>query len=348
MSTPVYDDSTDLTRTNLKCQELDADARRLARKLGISEAELAARRIGEGVVRLERTDELLKAVHSLGIVLAVTRNDHVVHEKPGRYANVTIGPERGIVLNQDIDLRLTMFHWRHAFAVTYDHLSTVYSSLQFFDSQGNAVHKIWMPEASDHLAYQDIVARFSDRVQDQAFKSEPSGEPPNFKPDDHIDRNALHEQWAALHDTHDFNGLLKAFNIGRHQALRLIGRDFAQRLRQDAALQVLLSAAATETPVIVFVGNAGCLQIHTGPVMNVTFSGSRWLRVVDPSFRMSLHQDRIGSSWVVRKPTRDGVLTSLEIFDRSGQLMVQFFGAREPGTLERQTWRNILSELTIQ
>ncbi len=295
-------------------------------------------RTGEGVIRLERPAELLTAVHALGTVLAVTPNDYVIHEKVGSYANVSIGPERGMVLNRDIDLRLTMRNWRYAFALP--------SSLQFFDGHGDAVHKIFTTEASDYRAWRDIVARFSDARQDRPLEFEPTGELPGYKPDDRIDPNALHERWAALQDTHEFHGLLKSFNIGRHQALRLIGPDFAHRVRPDAALQLLRNAAATATPIIVFAGNRGCLQIHTGPVTNIASCGS-WLSVVDPSFRLRLRRDRIGSSWVVRKPTRDGVLTSLEIFDSCGELMVQFFGAREPGALERQAWRNIVSELAI-
>jgi len=347
LTAPAVTSVVDLRLTALKCEALDAGARRLARRLGISEAELVASRVGGNVVRLDRPAELLKAVPRLGVVLALTRNEHVIHEKVGRYDDVSIGPERGMVLNHDIDLRLVMRHWRHAFAVNYERASTECSSVQFFDSYGEAVHKIWTLDSSDHLAYSELVAEFADRVRRHGCQVEPKPNQPGYRPDDHIDREALHAHWAALQDTHDFNRLLRTFDLGRLQALRLIGSDFAQQVKQDAARQMLLRVAATGIPILVFVGNAGCIQIHTGPVVNIASSGHRWLKIVDPLFRLRLREDQIGSSWIVRKPTCDGMLTSLEIYDSGGQLMVQFFGAREPGMPEREGWRNTISELPI-
>lgn len=173
----------DRSETDLNYDPLDAEARRLARKRGISEGEFVANRVGRGVVRLRRPAELLQAVSSLGTVLAVTRNEQVVHRKVGRYDNVSIGPERGMVLNHDVDLRLVMRHWRHAFAATYECPSTSCSSLQFFDSHGEAVHKIWMLEASDQSAFSNLVREFADPLQERGIAAEPKPTPPGLQED---------------------------------------------------------------------------------------------------------------------------------------------------------------------
>ena len=106
---------------------------------------------------------------------------------------------------------------------------------------------------------------------------------------------------------------------------------------------------------MVFVGSAGCIQIHTGPVKRVEpmeFEGKdagapvvRWLNVLDPGFNLHLREDLIAQVWVVEKPTSDGVVTSLEAFDVNGDLMAMFFGARKPGKPEFQAWRDILGHL---
>jgi len=38
-------------------------------------------------------------------------------------------------------------------------------------------------------------------------------------------------------------------------------------------------------------------------------------------------------------------VTSVEAFDQTGDLMAMFFGARKPGTPEREEWRNIVRQL---
>jgi len=61
-----------------------------AKQLGVSEAELVACGIGETAIRLEGDfREMLKDVPSLGYVMALTRNDHVVHERKGVYEPVS-------------------------------------------------------------------------------------------------------------------------------------------------------------------------------------------------------------------------------------------------------------------
>lgn len=112
-------------------------ARDLATALGVSEAELVASRGGDGVTRLDGDwGDMLRALNALGEVMALTRNEHCVHEKHGLYDEVSIGPGHGLVLNHDIDLRLFLSHWHFGFAVSEEVKSGLRHSLQFFDIGG--------------------------------------------------------------------------------------------------------------------------------------------------------------------------------------------------------------------
>jgi len=46
--------------------------------------------------------------------------------------------------------------------------------------------------------------------------------------------------------------------------------------------------------------------------------------------------------WLVRKPTKDGVVSSLEILDEQGDVIALIFGKRKPGQPELETWRDLL------
>lgn len=50
-------------------------------------------------------------------------------------------------------------------------------------------------------------------------------------------------------------------------------------------------------------------------------------------------------SWITRKPTQDGFVTSLELFDSKGQQIAQLYGQRTEGTKEQQQWREQLNAL---
>jgi putative hemin transport protein len=67
--------------------------------------------------------------------------------------------------------------------------------------------------------------------------------------------------------------------------------------------------------------------------------------VLDPGFNLHLREDHIASAWIVRKPTVDGLVTSLELFDADGNVIAMLFGERKPGKPELDQWRALVETL---
>ena len=320
-----------------------------ARELGVSEAALVATLVGTEARRLEGDfAELLRTMPEVGETKVFTRNAHCVHERVGRWQGVDIMPGAGVVVGPAIDLRVFMGHWRHGFAVEQPGKDgAVRRSLQFFDGEGHAVHKIYLEEAGDLAAWEALTARFIAADQHDRFAALPYPKAPPPRPDSDIDAEGLRANWAALQDVHDFFGMLKDFGVAREQAFRLVGEGFAYRVTPGGVEQMLRQAAAAALPIMVFVGNRGCIQIHTGPVNEIKVMGP-WLNVLDPRFNLHLRLDAIATAWVVRKPTRDGVVTSLEVFDAASMNFAMFFGERKPGKPELPAWRAFIASLERQ
>lgn len=339
--------SQDLKRRwmDLRSENPNLRPRDAAGELGVTEAELVAARCGDGVSRLDGPwGEQIEDLPQLGTVMALTRNANVVHEKVGRYDKISIFQNMGLVLNHDIDLRIFLNHWHAGFAVREDTRSGVRQSLQFFDLDGSAIHKIYLREESDHSAYQSLVDKHMHPDQSGAQKVLPPAMPPVNRDDAQIDRATLHDRWMALQDVHDFHAMLQELGVGRVQALRLVGAAQAYRVYENSFRTALEAAAETETPIMIFAGNPGVIQIHTGPVQKLKEVGP-WYNVLDPGFNLHLRQDGVASAWVVRKPTRDGVVTSLEIYDADDQQIAWMFGERKPGDPERADWRALVGNL---
>jgi len=326
-----------------KAEHPKARIRDAARELGCSEAELLSTAVGSTVTRLKDDfQEILKSVEGLGKVMALTRNDYCVHERKGVYANVSFSGPMGLALNPDIDLRLFMFAWSSAFAVDENGRK----SLQFFAKDGEAIHKIYLVETSDVAAFEKLVADFTAEDQFAALVITASKPAAEEKPDSEIDVAAFREQWLTLRDTHDFHGLLRTFSVTRIQGLRLAPEGHAVTISIDALKKILHEAADTGLEIMVFTGNKGCIQIHTGPVKNLLQTGP-WFNVLDPDFNMHLRDDAIASVWRVKKPTDDGVVTSIEVFDKDGNVIVQFFGKRKPGIPENGNWRTLVETAVL-
>ncbi|WP_437884647.1 hemin-degrading factor [Pseudomonas sp. LRF_L74] len=325
----------------LRCERPHVRARDAARQLGVSEAQLTACRLGTDTLRL-RPDwgVLLPALESLGEIMALTRNEHCVHERKGVYREVTLGGggRMGLVVSADIDLRLFLSGWASAFALEESSERGILRSIQVFDQQGVAVHKVYLTERSDVDAWPVLLERLRDDVQDATLDLLAAPVRTAPRADAEVDAKALREDWGKLQDTHHFFALLRRHEVARTQAMRLAGREWAEPLAITDLPKLLQGAASGQLPIMVFVGNAHCIQIHTGPVNDLRWMDD-WFNVLDPAFNLHLDMRGVTELWRVRKPSSDGVITSWEAFDAQGELIVQLFGARKPGIAERADWR---------
>ncbi|GAB4173238.1 MAG: hemin-degrading factor [Terrimicrobiaceae bacterium] len=317
-----------------------------ARELQTTEATLLATGCGENVTRLDGDwKELIKWLPKLGRVMCLTRNEAAVHERYGVFRQIDFFHGMGQVVGPDIDLRLFMHHWKFGFAVTDQTAEGERQSLQFFDGHGDAVHKVFLQSDSDYGSYGMILNQFRSTEQSGEIETVPAAASVPEIPDAEIDVAGFQTAWGDLKDTHGFFPLLKKFQVSREQALRLAPEGMAWQVELGSARQMLEAASSGSVSILVFIGSRGCLQIHTGEVKNIRMFGGDWLNVLDEEFNMHLRMPLVARAWVVRKPTTDGVVTSLELFDAEGGNPVIFFGKRKPGEPEDERWRGIVHNL---
>jgi putative hemin transport protein len=321
--------------------------RNAAEQLGVSEAELLATQIGETVTRLKpEFSAILSEIESLGKVMALTRNEECVHERKGIYLNPDFSsPHAGLFVGEDIDLRIFLSAWDKAYAVSETSEHGTRKSLQFFGKDGLAIHKIYLTPDSNEAAFDALVEKYQSENQEAIETTVEVAALPSEQPDTAIDVEGFQKAWIELKDTHEFFGMLKKFGVTRTQALRLAPNDyFAKEVAKEAIVTLLEEAAKQKLPIMVFVGNRGNIQIHTGTIRKTMWHGT-WFNVMDPDFNLHLDMSKIAQTYIVRKPTDDGVVTAVEVFNDKGEIIVQFFGKRKPGIPELEEWRGIVAEL---
>jgi putative hemin transport protein len=318
-----------------------------ATTLGVSEAELVALGIGQTTTPLTADWRgILNDMPSVGRVMCLTRNEHCVHERHGRFEDVQVTGPHGLVLGTDIDLRLFLGSWKHGFAVREPLKQGERLSLQFFDAAGEAVHKIYATDETDRPAFDALIARFT-AAEPRPLKIAPHAPDATDRPDAEIDLDGLRKAWAGMKDTHEFFGMLGKFKVGRVQALRLIGEEFSRELPARALREAMEAARQSELPIMIFVGSRGCIQIHTGPVKRLVDTHG-WFNVLDPDFNLHLRDSGVARVFSVRKPTEDGIVTSIEAFDAENRNILLMFGARKPGKPELEDWRAIVAHIEKQ
>lgn len=319
--------------------------RSAAQQLGVTEAELLATSVGATVTPLRpEFRQIFEALPRLGDIMASTRNRWAVIEKHGRFGGVDLNDTMGVVIHEAIDLRVFLTRFASAFAVVNpNHRRGTLHSIQFFDHHGDSIHKVYVMPGDDLEGWRDVVDTFrAPTFEGLEIKAVEPIETHREISEERI--AAFQDDWLAMTDTHEFFPLLRDHDLHRIQALELAPEGHAIRVPNDSVDRILRNAAAEEVPIMVFVGSRGLIEIHSGPVCRIAKTGD-WLNVLDPEFNLHLMRDGIDQSWVVKKPTEDGIVTSLELFDANGETTAMFFGERKPGIPELEAWRGLIEVL---
>ncbi len=338
---PSPDDIRAAKAANPKMRERD-----LADKLDISEAQLVAAHIGDGVTRLKaHPDGIARAACTLGEIMALTRNESCVSEVVGHYDNYQPGKHAAMVLNEPMDLRIFPSRWVSAFAVEKPTENGIRRSLQVFDRAGDAIHKIFVRDEADIKAFDRAVVelRHADQSPEQAVKPRDTTEPPKAN----IEKvESLRKGWAGMTDTHQFYSMAGKLKMNRLGAYRVVGAPFTRALTTDSIEGMFHAVRDATIPIMIFVGSYGCIQIRSGIIETLKPSGP-WLNVLDPDFNLHLRLDRVAEVWAVEKPTKRGPAVSVEAFDALGGLIFQIFPVPAGRDLpdSRAEWQSIVDTL---
>lgn len=333
----------------LRAAEPNLRIRDAAVRLGVSELELLACDETRQVTWLQPSfDEILHVLPTVGRCMALTRNDHAVSEVKGIYGGVQLGPHAGQVIGEHIDLRVFLARWRHGVAVVEPAAgkeSQARHSLHFFDEHGTAVHKIYLQHDGQLERWQEMVDSYRAAAAPKLAVTAPPAPRPAGPAPDEANRLAFRAAWQAMTDTHELFGLLRTHGLTRTQALHVVAPEWARPVKNSSLNQLLEAAAAEQQHIMTFVGNMGCIQIFSGTVTRVVRSGP-WLNVMDPGHNLHLREDHITASWVVQKPTRNGIVSSLELYDAAGETIIQLFRKRKDGeSAEEAGWSKLLAAL---
>nr|WP_319249633.1 ChuX/HutX family heme-like substrate-binding protein [uncultured Celeribacter sp.] len=331
-----------------KAEHANKRDRELADMLGISEAELVAAHVGASdtmsVTRIAHDpDTVMPLMTSLGEVMALTRNASCVHERVGTFETYKSGPHAAMVLGKEIDTRIFPKHWAFGFAIENPTEKGLRRTLQFFDTAGDAVQKIFLRDTSHHDAWQPLldVITLDDQSNEIEVAPRQPTEAPKLNPEK---RDVLTQEWDRMTDTHQFNRLVSKLGMNRLGAYRLAGAPYVRAIDPKAIGDFLDAVSEARQKVILFVGNPGNIQIHWGTLDTIKPMGP-WLNVLDPRFNLHLRGDHIAEVYVVHKPTKRGPAVSLEAFNADGMLIFQCFGQRDGEDDDLAIWHGILTDL---
>lgn len=279
-------------------------------------------------------EDILKELNQLDEVTVITHNKGAYHVIRGKYDHVEIFQHGiGQALNEHIDMRFFLHHWAYGIVQVKKDIS-----LYFFDKEGNQIPTIVIANPTD--AALSLTKKYKDETQSTlTLEAYPIKED---LADEYVDLVAFHYDWQNLQDTHDFFIMLSKHKLNRLQALRLADSTYVKNITIENLIILLEKAQQEQMRFMSFVGNKGCIQIYTNKIDNLELV-DQTIILSDERFMMSIERNEIKHIYIVRKPTTDGIVSAVELFNAKGEIIAQFFGERKRNTPELKIWSEILT-----
>lgn len=237
-----------------------------------------------------------------------------------------------------------------AFLTDADAVGRDADRLSLCDRDGAVVVEFGATEATDLARFRRIADLFD---ADQAWDTRPPpvAEAAQATKPASDDLSEVGRRWLSTGDQSEIDALLAENDAPRSRVYAALPPDLASEVDAGAAERLLRGAAQTETPMALRVANGAATLTYWGFVRRVAWADDG-IRIDDPMVALRLPEAGVRDVWVVRAPTRQGVLTWLDLVTPDGASLCQMFGRRPDGrslcTQGPGCWRALIADFVFQ
>lgn len=302
--------------------------REIASLLNVTEVELLDSHVG--VTKLESIKSfpnLARAIRlkpswpsiiqdsqGFGEVMSLTRNAHAVHENLAFYKHTSSSDGTGMVLSEELTMRLMYERWEHGYLFEECKSTVVQRSIQFFDEFGTSIHKIFLMPHSHHWFFDELAKRWADSNQEPGI--------------------IVHQKLA--HDQQINQGALASIIEERHANQK-------ESINLDVVQSLLRSSVELKLPLIITVQNDGANQSHDG-ILGEIRDHNNWLHLINEQFNCHLQLAQMPKICINHQESP----YSIEMINEEGFLLASIAVSTKATPADRQAWEDLLDKIKIR
>ena len=317
--------------------------------MDVSEAEIMATHCGCNATRLSPAwEELLLRITRCGRLRVKTQNKFAEMESIGNFGSISLKNNELKSLDGFGNLKINLDNLESAYAFESILENGKYEySIHIFGLDGSPIHKFFLSENNSQEIFQWISSQLKHENQSPVQIIKQNQKNPTRIIWNKTDHFCFIDTWNASKTNQDFSRLLKHFNITRAQALRLAEGEMTHRLGRFEFENLLKTVAKVQTPLTIQVGNAGGVHYFSGNIDR--FMANDFSPSADGNyFKIRINRKGIADAWRVTMPTKDGKITSLELYDYNGGPIISFFNDMRRNKKDSPYWLKILNNLHIE
>jgi putative hemin transport protein len=188
-------------------------------------------------------------------------------------------------------------------------------------------------------AYQTLITQFRDPIQTSSLSLE--NKPTKIALNDEIDAGSLRQRWSQIKDVHEGGQIINAFNSPRIKIYEALGDEYAKKLPYSIIEDTLKALSEYQIPTMIFVQNQSAVQSYAGHIKRLLRTGP-WFNILDEGFNLHLNTEQIGQAWLITKPSENGYIHSLNVFDHNHNEIMIMTDNRTRGEQESIEWATLM------
>lgn len=310
----------------------------VADKLKVSEAALFYSGKGDEIEFLNNDFEnLLKELKRFENIKILIKNKSSVSSISGGFSVESNQDSLFLILrNPEMTLKINSENLMYGFAIN----SADEKSIRFFDRYGFSVFRIHLNQQTDADEFKTVIKKFSaetDHFEIDSFETKQIEYP------DETQLRGFHNDWKNLENPDEFDEILEKYKISHLQALHYAPNDFfASKIRNRMSANILEEAIGSDTKLRFVTENHNSKLSFDCTTERGSWHGE-WFIVFGKESQFSLNTTKITESFIVRKPGKTGIISSLQCFDGNNELIFEVYCKRNEDEPEPNEWRAMLN-----
>lgn len=288
---------------------------------------------------------LLGTLPSLGVITFLTGNRLVRLAQAGVVERVICSPGQVRISGPGLDILADISHWRQAYYVQGCLEGRYPHGIYCMDRQGRCCHRLLLREEAPcrQVGFNTQHATSSGLAENGAIRRIPALNDPCRSARQRRDFIA---DWSVMQGPRDYWVLLLEHGLSERQAVQEVAPVYAHGVDGSAIRAVLQAAAETALPLQLSCPGLHLVQRYAGLV-------PPWCGLQLPprpsltTLCLNLAEQEPLEAWVVRRPHASGIRTTLDIFDRQGELALRLGDASDSSHAECEEWRELLEDIPV-
>lgn len=159
------------------------------------------------------------------------------------------------------------------------------------------------------------------------------------------DTVSLLSHWRHLNSEHAIPVILAKHGLTRLEAVQLLAPHFSQVIKVSAFFELMQHIEQQSWNISLSLHSSNMLQSYQGGICASYQAVYHWY-CYGQNFYLQLEQAALASAWIVHKPSSEGLLSSLELYHHSGELLLSLTDLPTGDVVQRGEWFKYLQLLT--